>query len=89
MALSSLVSVFIPTRPLMMALNAMTTIHMSDMVKLEYSLSDYQTLRKSVLCVMGKCDVITLTPFLGAGLSLKIRKDYHLITKILVRVNVM
>jgi hypothetical protein len=89
MALSSLVSVFIPTRPLMMALDAMTTIHMSDIVKLEYSLSDYQTLRKSVLCIMGKCDVITLTPFLGAGLSHKIQKDYHLITKILVRVNVM
>jgi hypothetical protein len=46
MALSSLVSVFIPTRPLMMALDAMTTIHMSDMVKLEYSLSDYPNIEK-------------------------------------------
>jgi hypothetical protein len=72
MALSSLPIIFIPTSPLMMAFGKMTTIHMEDMVKLEKSVSDYQPWRKSIFCIVDRGDVITLTPFLSAGWSLKL-----------------
>ena len=40
--------------------------------KLKLSLSDNQPWRKSDFCGMGKGDVITLMPFLGARLTLEI-----------------
>ena len=89
MALSLLVSLFVPTGPLMMAFRKQTTIYMVDRGKLKRSLSDNQPWRKSDFCGMGKGDVITLTPFLGARLTLEIRQELHLITKMLLKVTVM
>ena len=47
------------------------------------------TIEKKRFCVMGKDDLITLMPFLGAGLSLEIRKEFHLMTKMLLNITVM
>jgi len=89
MALSLFVSLFIPVGPLMMAFSRMTTTYMADRGKLKLSLSDNEPWRKSDFCGMGKGDVITLTPFLSARLTLEIRQELHLITKMLFKVTVM
>ena len=89
MVLSSLVSLFVPTGSLMVAFSTMTTIYMADTVKFRRSLSDNQPKRKSDFCGMGKGDVITLTPFLGARLTLDIKQKLHLITKMQLNITIM
>ena len=89
MALSSLVSLFVPTGPLTMEFSKLRKIYMADRGKLKISLSDNQPWRKSDFCGVGKGDVITLMPFLSARLTLEIREELHLITKMLFKVTVM
>jgi hypothetical protein len=73
----------------MMEFSKLRTIYMADRGKLKISLSDNQPWRKSDFCGVGKGDVITLIPFLSARLTLEIREELHLITKMLFKVAVM